>query len=387
MKSKVLMLATTAAMIEQFNKNNILILEEMGYEVHVAGNFKEGNPVSDERLEQFKEWLSQHNGKWFHIPSTRKPTDINNIRAYRQVVGLTKKYKYEFIHCHTPIGSVIARSAAHKTNTPIIYTAHGFHFYKGAPLKNWLVFYPVEKFFSRWTDVLVLINQEDYKRAERKFKAKKTYYVPGVGIDLNRYKKCTENDDIRDEFNIPSKAKVILSVGEVNRNKNHKLGITSISKLNDDSIYYIICGQGKLIEENRKLAKALGVDNRVIFAGYRSDVERFYNTADIFLFPSLREGLSVSMMEAMAMGVPIICNSIRGNTDLIDDGINGVLINNTVEEAVKAIKLLLNNSSLRESISMAEREKIEQFGLDNVMDKMRNIYTESENSSSQISHK
>ncbi len=371
-------MATTAAMIEQFNKNNILILEEMGYEVHVAGNFREGNPVSDERLEQFKEWLSQHNGKWFHIPSTRKTTDRKNISAYKQVVDLIREYKYKFIHCHTPIGSVIARCAAHKTNTPIIYTAHGFHFYKGAPLKNWLVYYPVEKFFSRWTDVLVLINQEDYKRAERKFKAKNIYYVPGVGIDIEQYKKCAENCDIRDEFNIPAKAKVILSVGEVNKNKNHKLGIASISKLNDDSVYYIICGQGKMIEENRKLAKTLGFENRVIFAGYRSDVQRFYNSADIFLFPSLREGLSVSMMEAMAMGIPIICNSIRGNTDLIDDGINGVLINNTVEEVVKAIKLLLHNSSLRESISMAEREKIEQFGLDNVMDKMRNIYFEVE---------
>lgn len=375
---KMLMMATTAAMIEQFNKNNILILEEMGYEVHVAGNFREGNPVSDERLEQFKEWLSQHNGKWFHIPSTRKTTDRKNISAYKQVVDLIREYKYKFIHCHTPIGSVIARCAAHKTNTPIIYTAHGFHFYKGAPLKNWLVYYPVEKFFSRWTDVLVLINQEDYKRAERKFKAKNIYYVPGVGIDIEQYKKCAENCDIRDEFNIPAKAKVILSVGEVNKNKNHKLGIASISKLNDDSVYYIICGQGKMIEENRKLAKTLGFENRVIFAGYRSDVQRFYNSADIFLFPSLREGLSVSMMEAMAMGIPIICNSIRGNTDLIDDGINGVLINNTVEEVVKAIKLLLHNSSLRESISMAEREKIEQFGLDNVMDKMRNIYFEVE---------
>lgn len=371
---KVIFIATVVKMhIMEFHIPFLRMFKEMGWETAVAAK---------NDYEDIQNCVIPYCDRFYNIPFERNPFNHNNIKSYKVLKRILEQDEYNIIHCHTPVGGVVGRLAAKSIRksgkNKVVYTAHGFHFYKGAPLKNWLLYYPVEKFFSRWTDALVLINQEDYKRAERKFKAKKTYYVPGVGIDLNRYKKCIENDDIRDEFNIPSKAKVILSVGEVNNNKNHKLGITSISKLNDDSIYYIICGQGNLIEENRKLAKALGVNNRVIFAGYRSDVERFYNTADIFLFPSLREGLSVSMMEAMAMGVPIICNSIRGNTDLIDDGINGVLINNTVEEAVEAIKLLLHNSSLRESISMAEREKIEQFGLDNVMDKMRNIYFEVE---------
>lgn len=185
---KMLMMATTAAMIEQFNKNNILILLDMGYEVHVAGNFEKGNPISQERLEALKKWLEERKCKWFNIPSTRKPTDYNNVRAYKQVVSLIKQYNYNFIHCHTPIGSVIARCAAHKTHTPIIYTAHGFHFYKGAPIKNWLIYYPVEKFFSRWTDLLILITKEDYERA-KSFKAGKVVYVPGVGIDLDEFNK------------------------------------------------------------------------------------------------------------------------------------------------------------------------------------------------------
>lgn len=388
---KMLMMATTAAMIEQFNKNNILILLDMGYEVHVAGNFEKGNPISQERLEAFKKWLEERNCKWFNIPSTRKPTDYNNVRAYKQVVSLIKQYNYNFIHCHTPIGSVIARCAAHKTHTPIIYTAHGFHFYKGAPIKNWLIYYPVEKFFSRWTDLLILITKEDYERA-KSFKAGKVVYVPGVGIDLDEFNKEENNNGdcsdearesqvdlskehvIRSEFGIPTDAKLLLSVGEVNKNKNHKLGIEALARLKDKNVYYVICGQGHMMDTYEKLTQKLGVSDRVIFAGYRTDVIQFYNEADIFLFPSLREGLSVAMMEAMAMGIPVICNKIRGNVDLIDDYSDGILIDNTIEKTSEAIKKLCYDDDLRNSIIKSEKNKIQQFSSINVNVLMKILY-------------
>ena len=188
---KMLMLATTAAMIEQFNKDNILILENMGYEIHVAGNWNAGNPISSERLAEFKAWLQEHHGKWFQISATRKPTDfINNIKAYEEVVSLINRYNYKFIHCHTPIGSIIGRIAAQKTKTKIIYTAHGFHFFKGAPLKNWLMYFPVEWICSWITDVLITINKEDYERAKRFLHAKKTKYIPGVGVNIEKFATC-----------------------------------------------------------------------------------------------------------------------------------------------------------------------------------------------------
>lgn len=388
---KMLMMATTAAMIEQFNKNNILILLDMGYEVHVAGNFEKGNPISQERLEAFKKWLEERKCKWFNIPSTRKPTDYNNIRAYKQVVSLIKQYNYNFIHCHTPIGSVIARCAAHKTHTPIIYTAHGFHFYKGAPIKNWLIYYPVEKFFSRWTDLLILITKEDYERA-KSFKAGKVVYVPGVGIDLDEFNKEKNNKGdcsnearesqvdlskehgIRSEFGIPTDAKLLLSVGEVNKNKNHKLGIEALARLKDKNVYYVICGRGNMMDAYKILTQKLGISDRVIFAGYRTDVIKFYNEADVFLFPSLREGLSVAVMEAMAMGVPVICNDIRGNIDLIEDKVSGLLINNQIDELVKAIQELISNDELRDKIICEGRKKVKHFGIKNVSNMMRKVY-------------
>lgn len=317
---KVLMLATTAAMIEQFNKNNILLLVKNGYEVHVAGNFLKGNPISDERLADFKKWLEMYHGKWFHISAMRNPMDLNNYRAYKQVLKLVFKYQYEFIHCHTPIGAVLGRIVAHKTHTSIIYTAHGFHFYNGAPLKNWLLYYPVERFLSRWTDILVLINEEDYKRAKKAFHAKKTAYIPGVGVDIKKLQADTVAKEVkRAELNIPKQAIVLLSVGELTAGKNHKNAIRAIDKIKDKRIVYLICGRGEKEGELRMLIETLGLTEQVRLLGFRTDIPELLQMADLFVFPSLREGLSVALMEAIACKLPVICSKIRGNVDLVTD--------------------------------------------------------------------
>lgn len=317
----MLMLATTAAMSEQFNKNNILILEEMGYEVHVAGNWKEGNPISNERLEEFKEWIAEHHGKWFHIPSTRKPNDLkNNFVAYKEVVRLIREHKYEFIHCHTPIGSVIGRIAAHFTKTKIIYTAHGFHFYKGAPIKNWLLYYPVEWFLSYWTDLLILINEEDLKRAKKLFHSKKISYIPGIGIDLNKYKYSKElRAKKREELKLDSETKMFLSVGELIPRKNFAIVIESIKLLGRKDVQYFICGQGTDKGKLVKLIYDLKLDKQVHILGFRTDILELCNACDCFVFPSLQEGISVALMEAIACEAPVICSRIRGNVDMINN--------------------------------------------------------------------
>ena len=318
---KMLMLATTAAMSEQFNKNNILILEEMGYEVHVAGNWEEGNPISNERLEQFKEWLAEHHGKWFHIPATRKPYDLkNNFVAYKEVVRLIKEYEYEFVHCHTPIGSVIGRIAAHFTKTKIIYTAHGFHFYKGAPLLNWLLFYPVEWVLSYWTNILITINKEDFDRAKKKFHAKRIEYIPGVGVDVEGIRSLIVNkEEKRNELHLQESDIFLLSVGELIPRKNHELVIRALKQINDTRYKYFICGQGELKDYLQNLAKELGVENQVKLLGFRNDVLELCKVADIYIFPSHQEGLSVALMEAIAADATVICSRIRGNSDLIRD--------------------------------------------------------------------
>ena len=238
---------------------------------------------------------------------------------------------------------MIGRLAAHKIKTKINYTTHGFHFYKGAPLKNWLLYYPVERFLSRWTDVLVLINKEDFERAKKAFHAKRTEYLPGVGIDLKRFETNEElRIQKRAELGLKTGDIMLFSVGELNDNKNHGIVIRTIANLNHPNIHYYVCGKGDWQESYEEMIRKLGVQDRVHIMGYQEDVVSFYQAADIFVLPSKREGLSVALMEAMASGKPVICADIRGNRELIDNKKGGYIIKkNTEGEYVCALQKLL----------------------------------------------
>ena len=373
---KVLMLATTAAMIEQFNKNNILILRSMGYEVHVAGNFKEGNPISDEQLDAFKLWIEEIHGKYFHIPSSRNPFDLRgNGFALSRVLGLIREYHYDFIHCHTPIGSVIGRIAAHMTKTKIVYTAHGFHFFSGAPLKNWVLYYPIEKFLSRWTDVIITINKEDFERASANFYAKKTVYIPGVGIDTKKNKPLEQTEaglkkkaDKRLDIGVPKDAKMLVSVGELISRKNHSVIVKALQVLPND-YWYVIAGKGKM---ERKLAD-MDSSGRLKLLGFRTDVVELLQVADLFVFPSIHEGLPVALMEAMAVGLPVVASRIRGNIDLIEDGKNGYLYDchDAAGFAEGIIKITAEN---RGRFEKANIRKMYNYECDQVNKQMKQVY-------------
>lgn len=376
---KMLMLATTAAMIEQFNKNNILILEEMGYEVHVAGNWQEGNPISQERLMEFRSWLDEHHGRWFHIPSTRRPMDIkNNGKALKQVVNLIEEFHYEFIHCHTPIGSIIGRLAACWTHTKIIYTAHGFHFFKGAPLKNWLLYYPAEWVCSWMTDILITINQEDYSRAKKHLHAKCVKYIPGVGVDVAKFAACfVDKKEKCRELGVPDDKFILLSVGELQERKNQKVVLDALHKLHNPDIYYLIVGQGILKEEYEKKIKQYGLENNVKLLGFRNDIDELCEIADCFVFPSLQEGLPVALMEAMASGLPVICSETRGNTDLIKDGDGGYCVDaESAEEMAEAIRAMLNDMGFRRAAGAVNFEAVKKYDICNCEKVMQKIYSE-----------
>lgn len=378
MRKKMLIMATTAAMIEQFNKENILLLEKMGYEVHVAGNFLMGNPISEQSLECFKEWLEGHHGKWFHIPSVRKPVTMDNYKAYKQIVEMINKYHYEFIHCHTPIGSVIGRLAASRTRTKVMYTAHGFHFYKGASLKNWLFYYPIEKICSYMTDILITINKEDYALAQKRMKAKKNVYIPGIGIKIETFHGNREK--VRRELGISKDSTLLLSVGELNENKNHESvirALAGIEEVKKGKIFYAIAGQGKLKESLLKLIDELGMKKQIFLLGYREDMPDLYSAADVYIFPSYREGLSVALMEAMASKLPVVCSRIRGNVDLIDDK-GGVLFraNDIADIRKKIVVMLAKDKEAVVKMGIYNLQKVRNFDRKVVEKTMLDVYEE-----------
>lgn len=375
---KVLMLASVASMIDQFNMQNIAILKEQGYEVHVAANFEQGSTSSNERVEQFKKELKEKNISYFQIDFSRNVSNISqNIKAYKQIKKLLKYNKYEFIHCHSPIGGVCGRLAAKVTNTKVIYTAHGFHFYKGAPKLNWMIYYPIEKVLSNITDVLITINNEDYELAKTKMKAKRVEYVPGIGIDTKKYKQLeVDRNNKRNELDVPKDCIMLLSIGELSKRKNHEVVIRALSKIDNPNLQYVIVGRGNLEEYIIKLSKELGVEDKVNLLGFRTDIVEICKIADIFCFPSIQEGLPVALMEAMASGLPVVCSDIRGNTDLIDDKIGGYLCNPDSQEEFKvAIERIINDKVERNNIGNKNREKIEQFDIELVKTKMIQIYS------------
>lgn len=370
---KVLFVATVVKThIMEFHIPYLKMFKEMGWETAVAARNDYENP---------DDCVIPYCDIYYNIPFERNPLKPGNLKAYKELKHIIDEGKYDIIHCHTPVGAMLTRLAAkqaRKKGTKVFYTAHGFHFYKGAPAINWILYYPVEKWLSRYTDVLITINKEDYERAKT-FKAGKVCYVPGVGIDLKKFNVGYVNkEQKRKEIGVSTNDFVLLSVGELIPRKNHEVVIRALSVLKQlnklSHIEYVICGRGAYEADLKKLAEELGVTDHIHFLGYRNDISEICNCADLFVFMSHQEGLPVALMEAMACGLPAVCSNIRGNTDLIEDGVTGLISNNTPEELAEVINEMRNDAVLRDRLASAALQKIKQFDLSCVEDEMTKIY-------------
>lgn len=370
---KVLFVATVVKThIMEFHIPYLKMFKEMGWETAVAARNDYENPA---------DCVIPYCDTYYNIPFERNPLKPGNLKAYKELKHIIDEGEYDIIHCHTPVGAMLTRLAAkqaRKQGTKVFYTAHGFHFYKGAPAINWILYYPVEKWLSRYTDVLITINKEDYERAKT-FKAGKVCYVPGVGIDLKKFNVGYVNkEQKRKEIGVSADDFVLLSVGELIPRKNHEVVIRALSVLKQldklNHIEYVICGRGAYETDLKKLAEGLDVADHVHFLGYRNDISEICNCADLFVFMSHQEGLPVALMEAMACGLPAVCSNIRGNTDLIEDGVTGLLANNTPEEVAESISEMKSDTALRNRVASAALQKIKQFDLSSVEDEMSKIY-------------
>jgi glycosyltransferase involved in cell wall biosynthesis len=376
---RALILASVASMIDQFNMENIKLLLRLGFEVDVAANFVDGGTITAERVLDLKRRLSDLGVTVYHVPVPRKISDVKGIlSAYRQVKKLCEEKKYRIVHCHSPIGGVVCRLAAkgsRKYGTKVIYTAHGFHFYRGAPKINWMLFYPMEKLCSYFTDLLITINQEDYQLAQKKMKAKQVAYIPGIGVDTKKIALSgADAQKKREELGVQDSDVMLLSVGELNQNKNHQVVIQALAKLNADNIQYFIAGKGEEESELRGLAENSGVNLHLL--GYRTDIDELLCAADLFVFPSFREGLSVSLMEAMAAGLPCVASEIRGNTDLIEDSINGYVCSpDNAEQFADRIADLVGDKETRALMGKHNKEKILNFDICKVTESMEKFYS------------
>lgn len=365
---KILYVTTISLTINSFFKPHIEMLIREGHQVDIACNCREMEP---------DELYSELGCNVHQIDFSRSPLSLANVRAYRQLKRAVADGGYDIVHCHTPNASVITRLVCRrlrrKNNLKVFYTAHGFHFYKGSPKINWMVYYPIEKFCSRFTDKLITINQEDYALAKAKFKAGAVYYVPGVGIDLSKFEGITVDKSAkRSEIGVPEDATLLFSVGELNENKNHQLVIRAMARLNMPKLHYAIAGVGDQRDALLALAKELGVDQQVHLLGYRRDIAELNHIADIFCFPSYREGLSVSLMETMAMGLPCMVSRIRGNTDLVDHEGGALFDPHSIDACCDALAQMLNTDTT--GMRAHNRKRICDFSLPSVLSAVDSLY-------------
>lgn len=371
---KALIVTTVSGFVPQFEMNNVRILEAMGYQVHYASNYN--TPVygnDNSRLDNTNIIKNQ-------VDFARSPFRIlQNIKAYKQLKNLMRNEGFKLVHCHTPMGGVLARLAAQATKTaPVLYTAHGFHFYHGSSLINWLTFFPVERILAHYTDVLITINEEDYRNAKQ-FKLRKNgilEYINGIGIDTKKNAKIqVDKEEKRKELGIKKDTFLITSVGEITKRKNHKVVLQALAKLHNKNITYLICGTGILQEELKNLVQNLQLQDQVIFAGYRTDISEILKVSDCFVFPSLQEGLPVALLEAMTAGLPVICSRIRGNTDLIKHNKGGYLVDPTdIASYANAMKKLYESDNKIEEFGLYNQKAVKDFDITIVSRKMEHIY-------------
>lgn len=324
-KKKALMIASMGSMLDNFNRDNIRILREKGYDITLAANFENEDSNSLQRNIEFRNEMKDDGYKIVQIDFSRNISNIvKQIKSMQQVRELLNN-DFDLVHCHSPICAAIVRFFYNKYRKDgkhkLIYTAHGFHFYAGAPKKNWLIYYPIEKIASKWTDILITINKEDYQRAKTNFYAKKIMYLPGVGVDSQKYKEISERDVelLRQELGAGEQQIMLLSVGELSERKNHEVVIRALQGAPNLNVKYYIAGLGHLRDYLEQLIQELNMESQVILLGYRTDVADLYHAADAFIFPSHQEGLSMALMEAVASDIPVLCSNIRGNCDLILD--------------------------------------------------------------------
>lgn len=364
---KVLFVATVTKHINAFHIPYLKWFKEEGYEVHVASN---GN-------EQI-EYCDKH----YNLPFERFPLRKNNIKTYRGLKKIINENKYEIIHCHTPVGGVLTRLAAkkaRKNGTRVIYTAHGFHFYKGAPLLNWLIYYPIEKWMSKYTDTLITINREDYELAKKNFKkAKHIEYVHGVGLDTKKFDieiAEKELEELRKQIGIDKKNIILTYVAELNKNKNQILLIKTIEELikEDKNYRLLLVGDGNKKQEYANYVEQHDLQGYVKILGRRTDIPQILKLTSIYVASSLREGLPVNILEAMYMGLPIVATDNRGHRDLIKNNENGFIIINENEIKHKVEKII-NSEKLVIQFSEREKEMSRAYNLENVMEHMKKVY-------------
>lgn len=369
---KVLLTATVQSHICQFHKPLVEVLHAHNCEVHAAArnNLAEKNGLKLDFVD-----------KVFDIPFSRSPKSPDNLKAEKLLKKIINEGQYDVIHCNTPMGGIITRIAAkqaRKNGARLIYTAHGFHFYEGAPKKNWMVFYPIEKYFSRKNDTLITITKEDYRLAKEKFHCQ-VAHIHGVGVDEKRYFPVDEEKKrrLRQQMGYGENQKLLLCVGELLSNKNQKMAIRAMKYIKEqypDAVLFI-AGNGPEKDNLKAEIMACDVENNVKMLGYCTHLQDYQHIVDVLVSCSYREGLPLNIVEAMLSGTPVVASTNRGHKELIQDGKTGFLVSVNDDRAMADRVLeLINDNVIAEQMRQSAFQYAKYFSFTVVKKELEEIY-------------
>ena len=368
---KLLLVANVAKEhVLKFHVPTIKMLKEEGWQVDVACSGEEEIPYCDHQ---------------YRMSYKRSPFNLALFKGIRELKTIIKNGQYDIVYCHTPVGGIagrIAAKGARKQETEVIYMAHGYHFYKGAPLLNWLLYYPVEKHLSRYTDKIILINQEDYELTKAKFKNGSTYFVPGIGVDLSRLQvedPVAVRTQYRSEMNIPEDAAVLIYLAELLPNKNQTFLMRVLKRIleTDQNVYLVLAGFDHTDGAFEAYAEELGIKDHVRFLGWREDVANLLTMADICTATSIREGFGLNLVEAMYLGLPVVAAKNRGHETIVRDGENGVLIDQGDEAGFeKAVLKMIQDEAWRKQLTETAAKEVWKYSSEEVLKQLKEILLE-----------
>lgn len=367
---KILYVTTISNTLNAFLIPHIEQLVEDGHTVDVACKLE--RPFEDNLLSLV--------GATYELPFSRSP--LRN--PYKQLIGqlrdIVKNGGYDIVHTHTPIASAIVRLACRNLpNVRVFYTAHGFHFLKGGPLFNWLTYYPIEKFLSRYTDTLITINHEDYAIAKKNFQMKHLYLVNGVGIDTEKFQPVNEEEksELKRRLGFDANKKYLIFVGELNANKNQTVLIEMMEQLSKkrQDLVLLLVGHGVLADTYQQQVEEKQLGDFVHLLGYRSDIPDLMKISELALSSSKREGLPVNLIEAMATGLPLVVSNCRGNRDLVETGQNGIVLKEATAEAfADAIEQMIDDEELYQKMQVASMKNAKEYSLVQIKTQLKTIY-------------
>lgn len=362
---KILFVASVYRHLTSFHIPFMKYFQDSGYEVWAAG------------FGEDREYLELLNVKCIDIPFSRNPLHPNNLEAFKQLKQLFKEKQFDLVHVHTPVAAFITRIAYKDASFgKLIYTAHGFHFFQGAPKKNWLLYYPLEKIAAKWTDHLITINEEDFANAKKILPVEKVSLVHGVGVEgTNLAFNNDEKVAIKYDLGLKENAVVISYIAELNDNKNHKFIFENWREIKASNPMYelLIIGTGEKENDLKSLVQKADLED-VHFLGYRRDVYKILSITDIVALLSLREGLPKSIMEAMASGIPCVVSNTRGLRDLIKSNENGFVINLSDNNQLVEAFARLSVEPVRKEMGVRNKKIIKPYLKEEVLSEYIEIY-------------